>query len=52
MHNKLIEYWRLKSNERAEDFPWKITDALYKQNIDKVIFILLKFNFVINSLIF
>lgn len=32
----MIENWRLKSNENLEQFPWKISDELYKQNLDKV----------------
>jgi hypothetical protein len=36
MYDKMVENWRLKPNESQELFPWKITDTMYKQNIDKV----------------
>lgn len=36
MYEKLIENWRIKPNETSEQFPWKITDSIYKQNLDKV----------------
>ena len=32
----LIQPWRLKENEDLEDYPWKISDTMYKQNIDNV----------------
>lgn len=35
-YEKMIENWRLKANESAEVFPWKITDTMYKQNQEKV----------------
>lgn len=34
---KIIENWRLKPNESIEQYPWKITDAMYKQNSEKVL---------------
>ena len=37
MYEKLIENWRLRSNETVEQYPWKISDQMYKQNIQKVI---------------
>ena len=36
MHETLIENWRLKPNESIEDFPYKISDAVYKDNLHKV----------------
>lgn len=31
-----IHKWRLKPNETIEQFPWKITDSMYKQNTDNI----------------
>ena len=39
MLEKLIENWRLKPNENNEEFPWKISDSMYKQNSEKVIIV-------------
>lgn len=36
MYEKLIENWRLKPNESAELFPWKISESMYKQNLEKI----------------
>jgi hypothetical protein len=33
-YESLIQNWRLKAGESAEEFPWKITDDMYKENID------------------
>lgn len=35
--DRLLENWRLKPNESLEDFPHKITDAIYEENLHKVI---------------
>jgi hypothetical protein len=32
----MIENWRLKSNETPEQYPWKITESMYKQNLEKI----------------
>ena len=36
MHESLIENWRLKPNESIEEFPYKISDTVYKENLHKV----------------
>ena len=35
-YDQMIENWKLKSNESEEEFPWKISDTMYKQNYEKV----------------
>ncbi|CAF0929755.1 unnamed protein product [Brachionus calyciflorus] len=36
IYEKMIENWRLKSNETPEQYPLKISDMNYKQNIEKI----------------
>lgn len=40
----MIQTWRLQSDETLEQFPWKISDDMYKQNLDNVSDILSYFN--------
>jgi len=51
-YESLIQNWRLKPNENFEDYPWKITDEIYKDNIDMVnkTFKVFEFKFTINIL--
>ena len=35
-YESMIQDWRLKPGESEEEFPWKITDKMYRQNIDNV----------------
>ena len=34
-YDQMIENWRLKANESEEEFPWKISETMYKQNYEK-----------------
>ena len=36
MYEKLIESWLLKPNETIEQYPWKISESMLKQNIERV----------------
>ncbi|RNA00110.1 solute carrier family 12 member 2 [Brachionus plicatilis] len=36
IYEKMIENWRLKPNETLEQYPWKISEEIYKQNLDKI----------------
>lgn len=42
-YETLIQPWRLKPEEDLEDYPWKISDTMYKQNIDNVSSFLVNF---------
>ena len=35
-YEQMIENWKLKPNETEDEFPWKISESMYKQNYDKV----------------
>jgi hypothetical protein len=36
-YEQLIADWRLKPDESENDFPWKISETMFKQNNDKII---------------